>query len=119
MSVAPGVMTAFALSRKAAGSPLCCDTKKMFSFDLLSPVAVTSAQRRCPSASVPWSALKTRSFQRRYDLRVGYSRTADFYSVPIHIHRFVGTADNHRHRTGQRLAVLGSRLGAYFTTFLS
>lgn len=32
MSVAPGVMTVFALSRKAAGSPLFCDAKKMFSF---------------------------------------------------------------------------------------
>src|SRR4029450_10912635 len=63
MSVAPGVMTAFALSRNAAGSPLFCDAKKIFSFDLLSPVAVTSAQRRCPSGSVPWSALNTSSFR--------------------------------------------------------
>src|SRR6478672_13538981 len=52
-SVAPGVITDFALSRNAAGSPLFCDAKKMFSFDLLSPVAVTSAQRRCPCGSVP------------------------------------------------------------------
>src|SRR6476619_580924 len=53
ISVAPGAMTDFALSRNAVGSPLFCDAKKMFSFDLLSPVAVTSAQRRCPCGSVP------------------------------------------------------------------
>src|SRR5258708_38089817 len=53
ISVAPGVMTDFALSRNAVGRPLFCADKKILSFDLLLPVAVTSAQRRCPCASVP------------------------------------------------------------------
>src|SRR4029077_14745192 len=52
-SVAPGVITDFALSRNAVGSPLFCEATKILSFDLLSPVAVTSAQRRCPCGSVP------------------------------------------------------------------
>ena len=65
MSVAPGVMTDFALSRNAVGSPLFCAAKKILSFDLLSPVAVTSAQRRCPSASVSLKGAKHKVVQRR------------------------------------------------------
>src|SRR4029453_5694577 len=51
----------------------------------------------------PLGAAKHEFVQRRNDLRIGYSRPAYLYSIPIYIHSLVGAADNHRDRTGGRL----------------
>jgi hypothetical protein len=63
MMVVPGVITSLALVRKSVGSPLFCAAKKRLSLELSFALAVTCTQRRWPSASVPWRALKTRSFK--------------------------------------------------------
>src|SRR5713101_347542 len=63
MIVAPGVMPSFALARNSVGSRLFCAASKRLLLDFSFPAEVTSTQRRCPSGSVPLSALKTRSFR--------------------------------------------------------
>ena len=103
MRVAPGVMTAFALSRNAAGSPLFCAAKKILSLDLLfaggchfRPLQMSFRIRSLERA-------KDQVVQRRNHLRIWYSGSPNFHAVSIDVHRFIGAADDHGDWTGGRL----------------